>query len=376
MLLSGARVVTPQGVLDPGWVEVRDGFIAAVGAGEPPPTSQQAHDLGGCWLLPGFIDLHMHGGGGHDVTASPADLAAAVAFHRRHGTTRTLVSLVTAPVADLAAQLGWVADLVEQGAGANGVLGAHLEGPFLSRVRCGAQPAAHLLLPDLAVFAELLAASRSTLRTITVAPELPGALSLIREAVAAGVVVAIGHTDATYDQTRAAIDAGAQLFTHLFNGMTPMHHREPGAAGAALASTIPCEVINDGVHVHPALLGLVASVPGRAVLVTDAISATGLPDGRYTLGGQPVHVSGGEPRLADGTLAGSTLTMDAAVRHAVQSTRLSVQQASAAASANPARVLGVEAQCGAISVGLAADLVTLDDDLQLLQVMTAGVWSA
>ena len=374
MMLSGARVVTPEGVLDPGWVEVHDGNIVAVGAGQPPTVAGRATDLGGCWLLPGFIDLHVHGGGGHDVTSSPADLAASVAFHRRHGTTRTLISLVTAPVAELSQQLGWVADLVGEGADP-GVLGAHLEGPFLSHVRCGAQPTEHLLLPDPLVFAELLAASRSTLRTMTIAPELPGALPLIREAVAAGVVVAVGHTDATYDQTRAAVDAGAQLFTHLFNGMTPMHHREPGAVGAALASSIACEVIGDGVHLHPALLGLVASVPGRAVLVTDAISAAGLPDGGYLLGGHPVQVTGGEPRLADGTLAGSTLTMDAAFRRAVRSGGLSVEQASAAASGNPAHVLGIEAQCGAISVGLAAELVTLDDDLHLVRVMASGVWA-
>ena len=374
MLLTGARVVTPEGVLDPGWVEVHDGVIVAVGEGQPPLTAGPATNLGGSWLLPGFIDLHVHGGGGHDVTSSPADLAAAVAFHRRHGTTRTLVSLVAAPVDELERQLGWVADLVAEGADP-GVLGAHLEGPFLSQLRCGAQPAEHLLLPDLSVFDKLLAASRSTLRTMTIAPELPGALPLIRAAVAAGVVVAVGHTDATYDETRAAVDAGARLFTHLFNGMTPMHHREPGTVGAALASSIACEVINDGVHVHPALLGLVASVPGRAVLVTDAISAAGLPDGSYVLGGQAVQVSGGEPRLGDGTLAGSTLTMDAALRRAVRPGGLSVAQASAAASTNPARVLGIEAQCGAIAVGLAADLVTLDDELDLVRVMASGVWA-
>jgi len=374
MLLTGARAVTPEGVLDPGWVEVHDGVIVAVGEGQPPLTAGPATNLGGSWLLPGFIDLHVHGGGGHDVTSSPADLAAAVAFHRRHGTTRTLVSLVAAPVDELERQLGWVADLVAEGADP-GVLGAHLEGPFLSQLRCGAQPAEHLLLPDLSVFDKLLAASRSTLRTMTIAPELPGALPLIRAAVAAGVVVAVGHTDATYDETRAAVDAGARLFTHLFNGMTPMHHREPGTVGAALASSIACEVINDGVHVHPALLGLVASVPGRAVLVTDAISAAGLPDGSYVLGGQAVQVSGGEPRLGDGTLAGSTLTMDAALRRAVRPGGLSVAQASAAASTNPARVLGIEAQCGAIAVGLAADLVTLDDELDLVRVMASGVWA-
>jgi N-acetylglucosamine-6-phosphate deacetylase len=372
-VLAHARVVTPGGVLDDGWVSIADGRIAAIGAGDPPAEAGTATDLAGAWLLPGFIDLHVHGGGGHDASASPDDLAAAVAFHRSHGTTRTLVSLVTAPLDALAEQLGWVADLAAAGPTSNGhVVGAHLEGPFLSHARCGAQNPAHLLAPDRRAFAGLAEAARGHLRSVTLAPELPGALELVEDVLGAGAVAAIGHTDAGYDQARAAIDAGATLATHLFNGMRPLHHRDPGVIGAALLAELACELINDGVHVHPAITTLLARVPERLVLITDAIDAAGVGDGDYVLGGQPVAVRAGQARLASGSLAGSTLTMDAALRRAVRDSGLSMVAASAAASGNPARVLGIDDRCGSIARGRDADLVVLDDDLRLVQVIAGG----
>ncbi len=373
-VLINARVVTPGGVADDGWVSLADGHIAAVGTGAAPAGVHV--DLAGAWLLPGFIDLHMHGGGGHNATASPDDLAGAVAYHRSRGTTRTLVSLVTAPLDELTRQLGWIADLVDAGPSAAGhVIGAHLEGPFLSPARCGAQNSEHLLAPDPAAFAALVAAARGTLRSVTIAPELPGALDLITDVRAAGAVAAIGHTDAGYAQTQAAIHAGATLATHLFNAMPPMNHRAPGAVGAALAAAIACEVINDGVHVHPAVTTLVAQVPGRLVLITDAIDAAGAGDGDYLLGAQRVQVRDGQARLTTtGALAGSTLTMDDAVCRAVLDGGLTVAAASAASAGNAARVLGIGDVCGSISPGLAADLVVLDDDLRLTRVMAAGEW--
>jgi N-acetylglucosamine-6-phosphate deacetylase len=371
-LLRDARVVTPRGILRDGWVAVADGKIVDVGTGTAAPDGD-ALDLGGAWLLPGFIDLHMHGGGGHDVTSSPTALTDAVAFHAGHGTTRTLVSLVAAPIDALVEQLGWVADVVDKGD--TGVVGAHLEGPFLSHARCGAQNPEYLRTPDIATFDALLEGARGVLRSITIAPELPGALELIARARTAGVVAAIGHSDARYADAVAAIEAGAQLATHLFNGMRPLHQREPGIVGAALAADLPAEVINDGFHVHAALVGLVARTPGRLVLVTDAIDAAGAGDGDFVLGDQQVEVRAGQARLA-GTrqLAGSTLTMDDAVRRAVLDCGLSIDAAAAAAATNAARVLGLQDCCGSIAPGLDADLVVLDDDLHVRRVMRAGQW--
>jgi len=369
-LLRGARVVTPDGVLDGGWVVLDGARIAAVGDG-PAPAAENEETLDG-WLLPGFVDLHVHGGGGADVTASPEALRAAVRFHRGHGTTSTLVSLVTAPLTALERQLGWVADYVAED---DGVFGAHLEGPFLSQVRCGAQNPAFLRIPDRDDFARLVDAARGTLRSVTVAPELPDALDVLKDVQQAGAIGAIGHTDATYAEAMAAIDAGATLATHLFNGMRPIHHREPGPAAAALRANIACEIINDGVHLHPSITALVNERPGRLVLVTDAIDAAGMGDGEVELGGQRVSVRNGEARLVPaGSLAGSTLTLDAAVRRAVQQCGLTVAEASRAASGTPARLLGLGDELGAIAPGLAADLVVLSDDLELTRVMRRGGW--
>jgi N-acetylglucosamine-6-phosphate deacetylase len=373
-VLCGASVVTPAGVLPDGWVVVDGPVITAVGSGPPPPG--QRHVEPGGWLLPGFIDLHVHGGGGHDVGTGPDALAAAVAFHRAHGTTRTLVSLVTAPVERMCERLHWIAALAEAGPRADGhVLGAHLEGPFLSHARCGAQHPAHLLPPDPQVLAELLQAGRGHVRCVTVAPELSGGLDLVDRLVAEGIVAAVGHTDAGYDVASTAFARGASLLTHAYNGMRPPHHREPGPVVAALDAGATCEIINDQVHVHPAAVRLIAH--GRLAFVTDAIDAAGHGDGRYRLGGQDVVVAGNEARLANGgALAGSTLTMAEAVRTAVTEVGLSIGAASTAASAEPARVLGIADRCGAIAAGLAADFVVLDADLRVRRVMAAGRWCA
>jgi len=234
VLLAGGRVVTPAGVLDPGWVLVTGDLIGAVGEGD-------GHDLlapglavvemRGRWVLPGFVDLHVHGGGGTSFTEGTAgDARNAAAFHRAHGSTTMLASLVTAPLAELEARAATLAGLADQGV----IAGLHLEGPFLSAARRGAQDPRHMLAPDVAVFERLHAAAGGHLRVITLAPELPGAAQVIRAAVRAGVTVAVGHTDATAEATSAAVQAGATHATHLFNGMRPWHHREPGAAGTLL----------------------------------------------------------------------------------------------------------------------------------------------
>ena len=392
-VLSGGRVVTPEGVLSPGWIRLAGSRIDAVGPGEPPaPTRLPRTDLGGAWVLPGFVDMHVHGGGGTSFTEGTAeDARRAAEFHRRNGTTTMLASLVTAPLADLEARAAMLAGLAADGE----IAGLHLEGPFLAAARCGAQDPRHMIAPDVAAFASLDAAAAGQLRVITLAPELPGATDLITAAAQAGVIAAVGHTDATADVTAAAVDAGASHATHLFNGMRPLHHREPGPVGALLdRDEVSCEVIADGVHLHDTAIRLVARAagPGRLVLITDAMAAAGMPDGRYRLGSMWVDVAGGVARLAAGTgpgtdagpgadagprvsgaIAGSTATMASVVRHAVAA-GLPVTDVAAAASTNPARLLGLAGRTGALCPGLDADLVVCDETFGLRAVMRHGEW--
>jgi N-acetylglucosamine-6-phosphate deacetylase len=363
----------PDGASRPGYVEIRDGRIVGAGHGRPPAGA--AH---GDWtIVPGFVDIHVHGGGGHSVTAGDPDaVLGAVAFHRQHGTTTTLVSMVTAPVDELVASCGRVADLLEGTPAARAAIaGIHLEGPFLAASRCGAQNPAHMLDPSADDVARLIAAGRGALRVVTIAPEREGALDAIRQLVGAGVVAAIGHTDATYEETIAAIDAGATLATHLGNAMSPLQHRAPGAVGGCIeAGAVVCELIVDDHHLHRGMVRLVAATkPDDGIaLITDAISAAGAGDGPYVLGILDVEVTGGVARLAGGgSLAGSTLTMDAAFRNAM-SCGLTLGAASRAASLNPARVIGRDADIGSIEVGKLADLVVFDETFDVVAVIAAG----
>ena len=379
-LLTGGRVVTPAGVLSPGWIRVAESVIDAVGPGEPEErwsSGLPVTDLDGQWVLPGFVDMHVHGGGGMSFTEGTAgDARRAAEFHRRHGSTTVVASLVTAPLAGLEARTAMLAGLAREDV----IAGLHLEGPFLSAARCGAQDPRHMIAPDVAAFERLHTAAAGQLRVITLAPELPGATALIKAAVQAGVIAAVGHTDATADVTAAAVDAGASHATHLFNGMRPLHHREPGPVGALLdRDEVSCEVIADGVHLHDTAIRLVARAagPGRLVLITDAMAAAGMPDGYYRLGSMRVDVAGGVARLAagagSGAIAGSTATMASVVRHAIAA-GLPVADVAAAASTTPARVLGLGDRTGALRAGLDADLVVCDEEFGLRAVMRHGEW--
>ena len=382
-LLTGGRVVTPDGVLSPGWIRLAGPLIDAIGADEalqPLAPGLPVTDLHGHWVLPGFVDLHVHGGGGTSFTEGTADDARRAAeFHRGHGSTTIVASLVTAPLADLEARAAILAALAGQGV----IAGIHLEGPFLSTIRCGAQDPRHMLAPDMAAFERLHTAAAGHLRVITIAPELPGASALIKAAARAGVTAAAGHTDATADVTSAAVDIGVSHATHLFNGMRPLHHREPGPVGALLdRDEVTCEVIADGVHLHDTVIRLAAraACPGRLVLVTDAMAAAGMPEGSYRLGSTRVDVAGGVARLAGGgepgatgAIAGSTATMADLVRHAVAA-GLPVTAVAAAASTTPARVLGLGDRTGALRAGLDADLVVCDEEFRLRAVMRHGEW--
>lgn len=370
-VLAGARLVLPDGVVD-GWLQIEGGLLADV---QHSPAPRDAEMLDGGYLVPCYIDMHCHGGAGADfASANPAELSAASAFHEQHGSAHLLASLVTASISELRVQLASLADVIESGVTV--IRGVHLEGPFLSHARCGAQNPIHLLQPDAVALTELAQAARGTLRMITLAPELPGADKVIDAAVDANIIVAVGHTDATYAQASAAFARGATVATHLCNGMRPVHHREPGPVLAALDAGVACEVINDGVHVHPAVIRLVdGRNPEQLVFITDAVSASGVGDGSFNLGGLEVTVKEGQARLSQtGSLAGSTLTMDEAVRRGVLECGLPLERAVAAATLNPARLLGIDTIAGSIASGKRADLLHLDDDLRIIRWMRNGRW--
>lgn len=372
--LTGGRVVTPDAVLTDAGVFVVDGVIAEVLAdgGRPSVVPDEVVELRGATLLPGFVDLHVHGGGGAGFDDGASAIATGLAVHRASGTTRSLVSLVTAPPADMERS---IAAAAQYAAADPTVLGLHLEGPFLSPDRRGVHDPRALLMPNAEVLDRFLAAGRGTVRVLTLAPELPGGMDLLRHAIDAGVHVAVGHSDAGYDAALQAFSAGADLVTHAFNGMRPMHHRDPAIIGAAMDAGVVLEAINDGVHVHEATVRLLRSIaPGRVALITDAMEATGAPDGSYHLGAFAVQVTGGEARLADGTIAGSTLTMAVAVQRAVQLVGMSLVEAANAASLVPARYLSVDDRFGSIRPGRAADLVVTDHDLAVRAVLLDGRW--
>ncbi|MGN6597886.1 MAG: N-acetylglucosamine-6-phosphate deacetylase, partial [Actinomycetes bacterium] len=373
-VVTAPRLITAAGELTNGWVAIAGDRIAAVGSGVPPAAADVTSGGTGSVLVPGFVDVHCHGGGGADLLGTPISeateaasgrpasaTAAALGAHRRAGTTTTVASLVTASFEDLEQQLQTLAPLVRAGE----LAFTHLEGPWLSPQRRGAHDPRHLTTPDPAQAARLLAAADGTLRMVTLAPELPGATELITLLTDAGVTVAVGHTDASYEQTAAAIDAGARWATHLGNAMAPLHHRSPGPALALLEDErVTVEVVADGHHLHPSVVRTVLQLAsGRAVLVSDAMAAAAAADGSYTLGGLPVTVVDGVARLPDDTLAGSTLTLADAVRQAVQA-GVPLPTAVRAASSVPAQRLGLDA-VGDLRNGCWADLVLLDEALQV-----------
>ena len=371
MLLTAQQVVTPARVHAPGWLDVDGERI--VDGGEGPPPRPADLDLGDSTLVPGFVDAHVHGGGGASFDAGTDDaVRTTVGAHLAAGTTTMMASLVTDTVDALEARVVRLAAAVADGL----VAGIHLEGPWLSPKQAGAHDTALLRDPEPADVARLLAAGDGAVRMVTLAPELPGGLDTVRRLTAAGVVAAVGHTDATYDVAREALDAGASVGTHLFNAMRGLHQREPGPPTALLEHPDAfVELIADGVHLHPAVLRLAATAkPHHFLLVTDAMAAAAAGDGDYQLGPMAVTVRDGVARLTDSEMiAGSTLTMAAAVRYAVREAGLALPDVVRAATTTPATMLGL-ARVGALRPGFAADLVVLDDDLRVTRVMKAGRW--
>jgi N-acetylglucosamine-6-phosphate deacetylase len=351
-----------------GTIRIDGPHIAAID-GVPVDEEQARADTDRPLVLPGFVDLHLHGGGGADTMDAGAAIDTITRLHARHGTTSLLATTMTAPLAEIEVALRALAPAIGQRRpGAARVLGVHLEGPYIHPQQLGAQPA----FARTAGLAEILALhALAPIRIITLAPETEGALALIPALVEAGLRVQIGHSKASYEQACQALSAGAGSFTHLFNAMGPFHHRAPGATGAALAHAERAELIPDLLHVHPGAIRVaLRSVPGLYA-VTDATAAAGMPDGDYRLGRQTVRKCEGGVRLADGTLAGSTLTMDQALRNLV-SLGLPLAEAAERTSGHAARYLGLTDR-GVLRVGALADLVLLrPSDLQVVQVLVEG----
>ncbi|NNN36098.1 N-acetylglucosamine-6-phosphate deacetylase [Streptomyces sp. S3(2020)] len=370
LVLSGATVVLPTGTIRNGRVIV-DGTRIAGSA----PDNARTIDVTGHTLVPGFVDIHNHGGGGASFTSGTADeILTGIHTHRLHGTTTLVASTVTGDMDFLAQRAGLLSELAEQG----DVAGIHFEGPFISPCRKGAHSEELLRDPDPAEVRKLIDAARGQARMVTLATELPGGIDSVRLLAEHGVIAAIGHTDATYEQTVEAIDAGATVATHLFNAMPTLGHRTPGPIAALLEDErITVELINDGTHLHPAALQLAFHHAGadRVAFITDAMDAAGFGDGRYMLGPLEVEVSEGVARLVEGgSIAGSTLTLDRAFQRAVTVDRLSVEDTVAALSANPARLLGMYDSIGSLEPGKYADLVLLDHQFTLKGVMRRGEW--
>lgn len=369
LIHTAARVLLPSGLAEPGWVDLDgDGHVLRSGSGEPPRPADVRHPAG--MLVPGLVDLHCHGGGGVFFADGVTEAQAALAVHRASGTTACMASLATAPLADLERQCAQLAPLVTAG----DLAGVHLEGPWLSPARRGAHDPALLKLPTRADAATLLSAAAGTLRMVTIAPELPGALAVIEMLVEHGVIVALGHSEADEATTRSAIAAGASVATHLFNAMPPLLHRDPGLAGALLDSPgVTVELIADGVHVAPAMLRLAArAAVGGFALVTDAIAAAGQGDGDYRLGPLAVEVRGGTARLAGTqTLAGSTLVLSRALRYAATVAALPLLDVLRAATERPAALLG-RTDVGHLGPGARGGVVVLDDTLRVVEVIAPG----
>jgi N-acetylglucosamine-6-phosphate deacetylase len=378
-VLTAQRLWDGIRLLDWPVVVIEDRRIASISsrAAVELPTDARVLDFPGATLAPAFFDVHIHGAKGHDVMeATPVALDAMGSFLAAHGTGSFLATTVTAPLDATLRSLSGLAKLLAQPpvSGRAQAVGIHLEGPFLSHTKRGVQPAEHLLAPDTATFDRLFEAAEGHIGLMTLAPELPGAIELTAHATARGVRVSLGHSNASAAETRAAIAAGAISATHTFNAMRPLDHREPGILGTVLTDdSLFAELICDGVHVAPEVVKLWWRAKGaeRAILVTDAISAAGMPDGEYRLGEFAVQVANGRA-TANGVLAGSILTLDRALTYFMEFTGAPLEQVLRLLTVNPASMTGLGDQAGSLAVGEAANLVALDEAGKLIESVVNG----
>jgi N-acetylglucosamine-6-phosphate deacetylase len=381
--IHAERALTPFEEIPDAVVVIQGSRISAVGQRGQIVLPRGAREITrkGATIVPGFVDVHIHGAGGHDVMeGTPEALEIVAATVARHGTTSFVATTVTADEFETCESVAGIARFILNSSQyaarelSAEILGIHFEGPFISPARRGVHPAEWIVPPSTAFLTQLLEQARGTAQILTLAPELPGALELIAAARQAGLVVSLGHTDANYEQAQAAIDAGATHAAHVFNAMRPFSHRGTGVIGAVMTSSkVSAELIADGIHVDNAAMRMLLELktPERVILVSDGTAATGMPDGKYQLGKFAVKVSGGVCRNAEGKLAGSTLTLDRALQNIVA---LGVPLASALRmlTANPARQIGLGSRKGVLAAGADADLVFLDDKLKISGVMTRG----
>lgn len=385
LAFTAKSLLTPAELIEHPLVLVEGGRIVELSAQSvrQVPTGVSPTDFDDQCIVPGYLDLHIHGGAGYDVMGDNAEALPAVEkLLARHGVTSYFPTTVTAPLDVTLQALGRLADAIEKRARKNAAesqvravpLGIHLEGPFVSHARCGVHPPENLLEPTLALFERFWQAARGQIRMMTIAPELENAPEVIAEAARRGVCVSLGHSDADSATAKRGIAAGARHATHTFNAMRPLDHRSPGILGEVLADDrVSADIIVDGIHLAPAIVKLFARAKGpeQTVLITDAISATGMPDGRYRLGSFEVDVRDGRC-MAGGRLAGSVLTMDRAVRNLARFAEWDLPQAISAASRNPARVARI-ANKGVLAVGADADFVILSPEGEVQRTFVGGV---
>ena len=383
-VFTASRLYTPEQEIVNPLLVVEDGLISEVSTRSEKEISRNISlvDFGDAVLAPGFVDIHIHGGAGLDaMRALPSELPRLGKFLTTHGVTGYFPTTVAAPLDATCAALGRLADAIETAATTtNGhplqarPLGLHLEGPFLSHKRRGVHPPENLVAPTVDIFERLWQAARGHVRMLTIAPEIPGAMGVIAEAARRNVCVSIGHSDAEMPVAQDAVTAGARHATHTFNAMRPLDHRDPGIIGEVLSDDrLSADIIVDGIHVAPPVVKVFLQAKGyeRAVLITDAISATGMPDGRYQLGPIEVDVKDGKC-TSNGSLAGSVLTMDRAVRNVTKFSHWSLRDAVRAATLNPARAAGLSARHGALTPGAFADFTVLSATGEVLKTVVGG----
>jgi N-acetylglucosamine-6-phosphate deacetylase len=382
-LIKNAKVITPFEIIENCSIVIEDGIIKEIGKSISNSSYDFIYDASGMHLSPGFIDLHNHGNSGHDAMEGTRNALESMAeFHIKNGTTGFLATTVTASTEDT---LGAIKNAVEfirndhldinvNRLGAK-VLGLYIEGPYFSKLKKGAQPEEFIKMPEINEIKEFMKVAEGNIKVFAIAPELDGALDAIKILKSNNITVTLAHTNASFEEAKKAIDMGASEVTHLYNGMRSFSHREPGIIGAVLLDErVSCEIICDGIHLHQGAMEMAVRLKGKdnVLLITDSMMATGLKDGEYSLGNQKVIVKNREARLYDGTLAGSTLTLNRAVYNMVHLVGTPLQDAIRMATLNPSRAIKMNDRKGSVEIGKDADLIVFDDNIDIKAAFIGG----